>query len=254
MFFTNLFESNLRIKNFAQKIIYYNQTESTTNDLWKLYNENQNNQLFIITDNQTNGKGRQDKTWESQPSKSITCSFILQNIFKKKFSNLYSILIPIAIIKGIKKFLFIDAKIKWPNDIIYNNKKIGGILIESKINNKNPVFNIGIGLNVNENQEDFSKELQNIAISLKMIVGYSIQREPLLAEIFNELNKLTRNLDNERLIDLWMKNCNHINKTVQFNKNDEKISGTFKGINNTGQALIEIHNQIIHYNQPITII
>ena len=44
--------SNLQIKNFAQKIIYYNQTESTTNDLWKLYNENQNNQLFIITDNQ----------------------------------------------------------------------------------------------------------------------------------------------------------------------------------------------------------
>ena len=254
MFFTNLFESNLRIKNFAQNIVYYNQTESTTNDLWELYNETQNNQLFIITDYQTKGKGRHNNTWKSQPSKSITCSFILQNIFKNEFSNLYSILIPIAIIKGIKKKLFIDVEIKWPNDIIYNNKKIGGILIESKINNKNAIFNIGIGLNVNEEQEEFSKDLQNIAISLKMITGYSIQREPLLAEILNELNKLIINLDNERLRDLWMKNCNHINKTVEFNKNDQKISGTFKGINNTGQALIEINNEIIHYNQPIAII
>ena len=254
MFFTNLFESNLQVKNFAKKIIYYNQTESTTDDLWQLYDETKNNKLFVITDHQTKGRGRYHNVWQSQPSKSITCSFIMQNIFKNKYSNLYAILIPVAIIKGIKKFLFINTQIKWPNDIVYNNKKIGGVLIESKINNKDLILNIGIGLNVNEEQIDFSKQLQNTAISLKMIAGYPIQREPLLASVLNELNKLIINLDNQSLIDLWMESCSHINKTIEFNKDNKKISGIFKGINNEGQALIEVKNKIIHYNQPITII
>ena len=87
-----------------------------------------------------------------------------------------------------------------------------------------------------------------------MIAEYQIQREPLLACILNELNKLIINLDNQSLIDLWMESCSHINKTIEFNKDNKKISGIFKGINNEGQALIEVRNKIIHYNQPITII
>ena len=254
MFFTNLLEANLKVKFFAHKIIYYTVTKSTTDDIWELYNETGQTKALIITDNQTSGRGRYHNKWISQPSKSITCSFILEQIFNDEQVSLYSILIPISIIKGIKNFSQIDLQIKWPNDIVYQNKKVGGILIESKLRKNIPIFNIGIGLNVNENNFDFPEYIREDATSLKEIKGIPIQREPLLASILNELDQLINNLDNNYLIKYWIEHCSHINKKVSFNISNKKMQGIFKGINNKGQAIIEKGDETITYNNPISII
>ena len=89
MFFTNLLEANLKVKFFAHEIIYYTATKSTTDDIWKLYNETGQTKALIITDNQTSGRGRYHNKWISQPSKSITCSFILEQIFNDEQYPLY---------------------------------------------------------------------------------------------------------------------------------------------------------------------
>ena len=254
MFFTNLLEANLNITKFAKEIIYYTRTKSTTNDIWELYDESGKTNTLIITDNQTAGKGRNNNKWISQPSKSITCSFILEEIFNKNEINLYSILIPVAIVNGIKNFTDICLQIKWPNDIMFNNKKIGGILIESKLNNKKSIFNIGIGLNINESEFDFPDNIKSKATSLKEIKGFPVQREPLLAFILNEIETIINNLDNSKLIKLWIESCNHINKEVLFIFKNKKVKGIFMGVNDLGQALIKVENKIIEYNNPIFII
>ena len=131
MFFTSLLEANTRIKNFSFEFIYYPTTKSTNEDIWELYKNNKK-KFFVITDNQTAGKGRYNNTWISIPNKSITCSFLIDQIFNDNQFNFHSLIIPIAIINGIKKNTDINLELKWPNDIMYNNKKLGGILIESK--------------------------------------------------------------------------------------------------------------------------
>ena len=78
MFFTQLFESNL--KNYIPKIVYYTSTNSTNDDVWELFSEDNKN-LIVITDNQKNGRGRNNNKWFSKPGHSITCSFILPQIF-----------------------------------------------------------------------------------------------------------------------------------------------------------------------------
>ena len=254
MFFTNLLEANLKVKFFAHEIIYYTVTKSTTDDIWELYNETGQTKALIITDNQTGGRGRHNNKWISQPSKSITCSFILEQVFNDEQVSLYSILIPVSIIKGIKNFSQIDLQIKWPNDIVYKNKKVGGILIESKLRKNISIFNIGIGLNVNENNFDFPEDIRGNVTSLKEIKEIPIQREPLLASILNELEQLINNPDNNYLIKYWIKHCNHINKKVSFNISNKKMHGIFKGINNKGQAIIEKGDETIIYNNPISII
>ena len=254
MFFKSLFEANLRVKNIAQNIIYYTSTESTSDDIWKLYDKDQNKRTLVITDNQTKGKGRSNNTWFSKPSHSITCSFLLEQIFEKNKINLHAILIPVAIINGIKKFLSIKASIKWPNDIMYNNKKLGGILIESKPNIKSTIFNIGIGLNVNENNFDFPDQLQNNSISLKEIKGFPIQREPLLASILNELDFYINNIDEGTLIKYWMDNCIHLNSEIKFNYNGDIVDGVFKSISNTGKAIIQHSQNYLEYDGAIRIL
>ena len=251
MFFTNLFEANLQVKNFAKETIYYTSTKSTSDDIWELYNETGQTDKLIITDNQTAGKGRKNNHWISQPNKSITCSFILKNIFNIKELNLYSILIPVSVVNGVKNFSNISLEVKWPNDIMYKNKKVGGVLIESKLNNEKSIFNIGIGLNVNESKFDFPDTIKDNINSLKEIKGAPIQREPLLASILNELDRLINDLDRIELINYWIKSCNHINKEVSFIFENKNVFGIFMGINEFGQALIKFDNKVIEYNNPI---
>lgn len=251
MFFTQLFESNL--KNYTPKIIYYTSTNSTQDDIWEIFDEENNNNLIIITDNQKNGRGRKNNQWFSKPGHSITCSFILPEIFSKKQFNFHSIIIPVAIIRGVKEFCSIDLKIKWPNDILYENKKIGGILIESK-KKKKYYFNVGLGLNINENTTDFPESLQSKSISLKEIQGHPIQREPLLAYIINELNVLIKELDTSFLIREWTEYCCHKNSKISFIYHSKQVEGIFKYLNEEGQAVINLNNEYINFDGAINIL
>lgn len=255
MFFTNLFESNLKVKHIAQRVIYYTVIDSTNDEIWSFYEQNNNEEkIIIITDNQKEGKGRGHNTWFSKPGQSITCSFLLDNIFTDNQFNLHAILIPVSIITGIQNFLSINLGIKWPNDIMYNDKKLGGILIESKKMNNKIILNVGIGINVNESYEDFPEDLRNTSISLREIVGHPIQREPLLAFILNELDKTIDNMETKFLIDKWMEYCIHKNKPISFNKNNETITGIFKYINEFGQAVINNDNDYINHDGAITLL
>ena len=254
MFFKSLFESNLITKKIARQVLYYPNLDSTNDELWKLYNHNTSDStnLLVITDNQTSGKGRGQNKWFSQPSKSLTCSFLLDPIFFNNYFNLHALLIPVAIVRGIKKMTFIDLGIKWPNDIMYKNKKLGGILIESKGINKK--LNIGIGLNINESYEDFPDDLRDFAISLKEIIGYTIQREPLLAFILNELNNLIESNDIELIINRWIQSCIHKNKEISFSQNGIQVNGVFESINEFGQAIIKHSGKSINYDGVINIL
>ena len=254
MFFTNLLETNMHVKNFASNIIYYPSTKSTTQDIWELYNNKKKLDILVITDNQTNGKGWFNNSWFSMPNKSITCSFLLNQIFDIDSFGLHALIVPIAIVKGIKKSLLLDVKLKWPNDIMYNNKKLGGILIESKERDRKYILNIGIGINVNEEEEDFPIELRGKAVSLKIIAGHPIQREPLLGSIFNELDKLINNININNIINIWMDGCVHKNKTIKFKYKAKTILGIFESINNKGQAVINTNKKSIIYDGPIQIL
>ena len=256
MFFTNLFESNLTTKHIAKEVIYYTNIDSTNDELWLLCKKkiNTNRKFIVITDNQKQGRGRGANEWFSKPGQSITCSFLFKNIFSSKQFNLNAILIPVAIIKGIHKFTSISLGIKWPNDIMYNNKKLGGILIESQIIGNQIFLNIGIGLNINECSQDFPDTLSNTAISLREIAGHPIQREPLLACILNELDNMLDDIDTTFLINTWIDNCIHINKQVSFSKNNKPINGVFKTINEFGQAVINNNNDYMNYDGAIRVL
>tara|TARA_Y100000739_G_C20575086_1_gene449825 strand:- start:271 stop:1035 length:765 start_codon:yes stop_codon:yes gene_type:complete len=254
MFFTNLLQTNLKTIKIAQEIIYYTRTESTMDDVWELYRENNSTNILVVTDNQINGKGQKENQWFSQPSKSITCSFLIENIFKKEKINLYSILIPVSIVNGINNLLNIKIDLKWPNDLMFKDKKLGGVLIESKINSNSNIFNIGIGLNVNDDIFGYPENLKNNVISLKEIMGKPIQRELLLAFILNELESIINQNNSQKIISLWLKYCNHLNKEIRFKLNNKIVRGIFIGINNLGQARIRFNNEILEYNNPIFLI
>ena len=158
---------------------------------------------------------------------------------------------PLGIIAGIDKTVNKTLSIKWPNDIMYKNKKIGGVLIESKNFQKTTYLNIGFGINVNENEIDYMSDIKNNANSLKKIVGNEIQREILLANILNAIDKLLIKKNEKEIIENWINLCSHINKEINIIYKKKIIQSIFKTININGQAILHYNNNDITFDGPI---
>ena len=233
MFLIPLFSSNLSTNKIGHQIEYLQSIDSTNSEIYRMFQNNcaQSGDV-IIAEQQTTGRGRRGNQWYSKPGKSITASLILKDN-KNNLDKKLPLIAGLAIIKAIKQSTNIECNLKWPNDIMYNSKKIGGILIEKKSSH----FIIGIGLNVNENELD--KSIQGSTLSLKLILNRSIQRETLLAFICNHFEILI-NQSLPYIIKEWESSCTHMYKTVHSHQFKELVSGKFLGLNQDGQANIEI--------------
>ena len=245
MFSYEIFKKHLKSKKINYKINYIESIDSTNQYAWELIKKNIEIPSIIITKNQTNGRGQRDNQWFSSINKSLTFSIIINQ--NKKYENLLPLKVAIAIIEGIKKNTNIDCNLKWPNDIMKNNKKIGGILIEKR--RKKIV--IGIGINVNENLKDINPIIKNKSTSLKIINNLSVKLEMLLANILNEFELYYYQLNNQNIIKKWEKYCCHINKNIKFYKNHKMLKGEFLGIKNDGNAIININGKKYTTNSGI---
>ncbi len=204
------------------------ETLTSTNDEAKklLKKEELPEFTVIVADEQTKGRGQRENTWNNEASKNLIISIIIKPSFLKITSQFYlSKVISLGILEYLnsKKDNF---KIKWPNDIYYNDKKICGILIENSISGstiKNSV--IGIGLNINQKQ--FPDYLPN-AISLSKIINKEYNLEEELNLLLNSIQnkyQLLINQDFTEIDKLYHKYLYRINEIANY----KDVSGTFKG-------------------------
>ncbi len=230
-------------------IIKY-KTVSSTNDKAKelFQNGKPENFTVIISEEQTKGKGQRGNYWHSEKNKNLTFSIITFPDFIPVSKQFYlSKVVSLGIIDYLnsKKQGF---KIKWPNDIFYNDKKICGILIENSITGseiKNSV--IGIGLNIN--QEKFPDILPG-AISLKNVTDKNYNIENELHRLLNYILENYRNLKVENFEQIDKKYHSYlfgINETLEFKDKTGKFKGIIKGTLPEGKLIIQISENDIRY-------
>ena len=205
---------------------------------------------IIITENQTKGKGRQSNSWSTVAGKGLAFTLILDKEYSNSFSSFISLAAGISIVESIMK-RGVDCLLKWPNDIFASNKKIGGILCESKIKDKRiKKMIIGIGLNVNETVEEHPQDIQDYISTIYSITNHAHQRELIVAEFLNSFEKWMNKIENEpaKIVETWNAHCIHINKSISFFDRGKKNEGTFIGLNNEGFAKIDINGKIETFN------
>ena len=166
----------------------YSQVESTNQLLsdWIKKQSNLTNGLLITADHQTKGRGRLERKWLSKPESSLLFSFYLKISKNENIKSISSLplVIGLAIAQCLQKEYNLQAKIKWPNDILINSKKLSGILCQS-IMSKNINSIIGIGMNINQKLEDFSEEIKNIATSIFIETSQVHERLIVLKKLLN---------------------------------------------------------------------
>lgn len=172
-------------KFLGNNFIHYKKIDSTQLEIWRRIKKNNiKNGTVISADIQTNGKGTHGRTWYTDEENNIAFSFFLE--LDCNINKLDGMTIEIAeiILKIFKELYDINLQIKLPNDIVFNNKKIGGILCETKLNGENVKY-IVIGIGLNTNKENFSNDIKDIATSIKNEFHITVNNEKIINEFCN---------------------------------------------------------------------
>ena len=243
MFSVENLKAELSTEFLGINVIYLPATGSTNSDAWEHLDKDSQEGTLFVTDHQQDGRGRRQNKWASTPGKSLTFSFILYPQSPLDQFGLFPLLTGVSIIKGIESAVYIKPGLKWPNDIMLSRKKMGGILIESKSTSDGLAVVVGVGLNINETDQDFPEPIKNHATSLKIYLGEDYSREHILAEILNEFEQLYTNQWGS-IISNWYKYCIHEDSAVSFHTEEGKYEGVFQGIAANGHAEIMINGEI----------
>ena len=176
----------------GKTIKHYHAIDSTQTQIWRLVkSHNIINGTVVIADIQTAGKGTHGRVWHTDETGNVAFSMYIET--NCNIEQIEGITLEIAevIVNIFKEKYNIELEIKPPNDIVYNNKKIGGILTECQTICKN-VKNLVIGIGINLIQENFSEDIENIATSIKKEFGIKIDNLELIMQFCNKFEKIIR--------------------------------------------------------------
>lgn len=181
--------NNLHTQVLGKNFEYYEKIDSTQKEIWSRVTENRiENGTVICAGVQESGVGTHGRVWHTDEKNNIAFSFYLN--LNVEIEKLDGVTLEIAeIIRSIfEKKYNILLKIKKPNDIVYNQKKIGGILTETKLVGE-CVRDLVVGIGINTNQTEFADEIHDIATSIKNEFGFSVDNEKIISEFCNLFEK-----------------------------------------------------------------
>ncbi len=198
--------------------------------------------MVVLTENQTAGKGQRGNHWESEPGKNLTFSIILYpNLLLIKDQFYLNMIISLGVADALKTELGIDVKVKWPNDILVNDKKISGILIENALRSTAIEHAIvGIGLNVNQTMFPVEKATSMAELTL---MNYDLNN--VFNQVIQSIEKyylLIRSGDLKRIKQAYLSNLYWINEVHLF-ESDGVFSGQIVDIDDGGKLVVESNQQ-----------
>lgn len=232
----------LATEYMGRTLFCFQKTGSTNTEAKRLLEEGGENGLLVIAGTQTSGKGRKGRGWDSPEGTSIYMTIGLKPEFEPQKASMLTLLMAMAVVKGIKKSTGITTAIKWPNDIVLNNKKICGILTELTME-RDYISSVVIGAGINANNEEFPESIQAMATSLFLENGKKVLRAQITADIVKEFEDYYEQFSNELSLAFLVDEYNSylVNKNAKVRVLDPKnqFEGIAKGINERGELLVE---------------
>ena len=183
-------QAHFACATIGRQIIVLEQTASTNDAILQVATANSNAGLVLFAEHQTAGRGQRGNRWESAAGKGLWFSILLRPGIQVNDSGRLTIWAMESICDVIRTEFALEPAIKLPNDVLLCGRKVAGLLVDMRAQQKAPHLAIvGIGINVNHSVEDFPPELQNRAISLAMALHRPVDRQQLAVAILRNLNR-----------------------------------------------------------------
>ena len=221
--------------------------DSTNNVVKELVLENAREGIVVIADTQTSGRGRHDREWHS-PSGGLYLSIVLRPRLSVEETPLMGLLAGVAVASAIEQISPLEVKLKWPNDIMIKEKKLGGILSELMTVGSDVLgVIIGIGVNQNVNMNDIPKEIRRRSTSMLEEIDGVTSRARLAAAIINEINRLLTLVEIEKsfsiVLDEWRSRTSTLGRWVFVEEGTSKYEGAAVEIEGDGSLVLDTGNR-----------
>jgi len=237
----------------GQNLIKLSAVDSTNNFLKSLLSNSTpiTEGTVIMADHQFAGRGQHQNIWHAEPGKNLTVSILLKPtsiLIKDQF--VLNIIVSIAICKVLSTLVGKEIKVKWPNDIYFGNKKLGGILIENTIAG-NTIKTAVVGIGINVNQQHFGEELSQKATSIYQILRKEIDLKHLLELICKQIEENYLALEDNDYTFLkqnYVEQLYQINQLKSYRHKHVEFQGVIRGVADDGRLIVEYEGNLRYFN------
>ncbi len=228
----------LSTKSFGKKVVAYKSTSSTNARAYTLAEQSAVEGTLVISEEQTQGKGRLGRSWNSPKGKGIYASLILRPKITPAEAGKLTLMSSVSVAKTIRRFTGAEALIKWPNDVLINDEKVCGILTEMSAEQDLVKFIIlGIGVNVNTDKDELPKG----ATSLKLKLKKHVSRLDFLKNLLHELELQYIKIKNRGfgvIVDEWRSFSLSLGRRVKVKWRGVLIEGQAMDVDDNGALII----------------
>lgn len=220
------------------RVMLFQDTASTNDIVWREAQNGRGEGLVVAAEQQSAGRGRQGRQWQSRPRAGVYASLLLRPHWPLHQITRLTIVSSLAVAEAVEAVCGRSVQIKWPNDVFMRGKKLGGILTEVQADPEAIRFAIiGMGLNVAQDKSDFPPELRSLATSLKIETGAEHRRADLLVAILAALRERYRQ-PFEQVRHDWSQRCFSLGQTITVRTPGGPRVGQAAGIDDNGALLL----------------
>lgn len=252
-----LFESACQGEIIARKILFHASVTSTNEVALEIGRQrNDPEGIVVVADAQSRGRGRFGRNWISPPWVNLYFTALLKPAFEEKEAPLLVLMAAVAVVTAIRKHTGLSAEIKWPNDILINGRKTGGILLEMRsAHGRQALIALGIGINVNMPIHMIPCSGRAGVTSIREEGGHDVDRIGLFREVLTQIEEWYKILvrgDSSLLLKEWRQFDSTFGRMISLkrmpsstlgdgnNPHSADISGIAEGIDTEGRLLIRI--------------
>ncbi len=250
----------------GDRLLYFPTVESTNTLAMQLAHKRPEEGLVVLTDSQTAGKGRLGRRWVDVPGCNVLLSILLRPLFPP---HLLVMIASLAVVDSIAETCQVAATIKWPNDVLIEDRKVAGILIETSHDSSGRMIAVlGIGVNVNgrvQDLQEFSERYTSqvpliaTAMTLESVCGHKVSREVFIVRLLQNIEKSYLALQQEimrpaavptaasepysrKIRERWRGQLATLGRTVTVQQGKSRISGIAEDVDDDGELLLRCHS------------
>lgn len=246
----DVIKQGLKTRWLGQSAIFsFDVVESTNAEANRLAQEGAQEGTLIVADAQTKGQGRLGRTWVSPSGSGLYLSMILRPAYSADWFPRLALTAGVAVASTIRQTGAMP-QLKWPNDILIADRKVGGILTEAVFDKRRIEFAVlGIGINVNTGQDEFPVSIRNLATSLRLSLGRTVSRTHLLQSLLCQFEEWYEPLDKgafETILESWSEFDSTLGRVVEVFLPEKRVVGVAEALQSDGTLLVRDKTDCLH--------
>jgi len=224
--------------NATGVIVRLDTVDSTQSVAFALAERGAADRTVVVADQQLAGRGRRGRTWRAPAGTSLLASIVVRPRLPQSLLSTLSLTTAVAVAEALRRVTKVDARLKWPNDVLVAGKKVAGILLESRMSGGSSVVTI-IGVGINLGQREFPPDLAEGATSIALETGQAPSRESVLAALLEEFDAWRARLEGEGfgpVREAWRRLSDTLGRRVTV----DTVTGLAADLDTDGALLIDV--------------